>query len=564
MLVPKLFTTLKDYSRAQFVADATAGVIVGIVALPLAIAFAIASGVTPDRGLWTAIIGGFLISALGGSRVQIGGPTGAFVVIVYGIVQKYGVDGLIVATMMAGVFLIILGAAKLGGIIKFIPHPVVTGFTSGIAVIIFSSQVKDLVGLRMGAVPRTFSRSGARSPSTPRHTMCRRSVWRCSHWRSSLGGSGCIRGSLDHSWRSSSPRFVVPVVSPPGRNDRLTVRRHLASFPHPTIPHITLEHAQQLVRPAFTIALLGAVESLLSAVVADGMIGGRHRSNMELVAQGVANVITPLFGGIPATGAIARTATNVKNGGRTPIAGMTHAVTLMLIVLFFGQWAGRIPLATLAAILVVVAYHMSEWRAFRSELTAPKSDVAVLLATFGLTVLADLTVAIEVGMVLAAFLFMRRMADVTQVKPVDVAVDDEEDGYSSDPNAVSRRTVPKRVEVYEINGPFFFGAAEMFKDTLARVARKPKVLIVRMRYVPAIDSTGMHALKDLVHRSRGDGTLVLISDIHAQPRMALERSAVFEEIGEEHIFDNLDAALAAAREHLDIQAHLAAGNDNPA
>jgi len=294
------------------------------------------------------------------------------------------------------------------------------------------------------------------------------------------------------------------------------------------------------------------------------MIGGRHRSNMELVAQGVANVITPLFGGIPATGAIARTATNVKNGGRTPIAGMTHAVTLMLIVLFFGQWAGRIPLATLAAILVVVAYHMSEWRAFRSELTAPKSDVAVLLATFGLTVLADLTVAIEVGMVLAAFLFMRRMADVTQVKPVDVAVDDEEDGYSSDPNAVSRRTVPKRVEVYEINGPFFFGAAEMFKDTLARVARKPKVLIVRMRYVPAIDSTGMHALKDLVHRSRGDGTLVLISDIHTQPRMALERSAVFEEIGEEHIFDNLDAALAAAREHLHIEAHLAAGMTTPA
>ncbi len=564
MLVPKLFTTLKDYTRKQFVADATAGVIVGIVALPLAIAFAIASGVTPDRGLWTAIIAGFLISALGGSRVQIGGPTGAFVVIVYGIVQKYGIDGLIVATMMAGVFLIVLGAAKLGGIIKFIPHPVVTGFTSGIAVIIFSSQVKDLVGLRMGAVPADFlAKWGAFAEHAASYNV-------------SAIGVAVLTLAIIIGWQRLHTRIPGPFVALVVATVVVQVF-HLpvetigsrfgvisASFPHPTIPHITLEHAQQLVRPAFTIALLGAVESLLSAVVADGMIGGRHRSNMELVAQGVANVITPLFGGIPATGAIARTATNVKNGGRTPIAGITHAVTLMLIVLFFGQWAGRIPLATLAAILVVVAYHMSEWRAFHSELTAPKSDVAVLLATFGLTVLADLTVAIEVGMVLAAFLFMHRMADVTQVKPLDVAVDDEEDGYSSDPNAVSRRTVPKGVEVYEINGPFFFGAAEMFKDTLARVARKPKVLIVRMRYVPAIDSTGMHALKDLVHRSRGDGTLVLISDIHTQPRMALERSAVFEEIGEEHIFDNLDAALAAAREHLHIEAHLAAGMTTPA
>ena len=450
MLVPKLFTTLKDYSRAQFVADATAGVIVGIVALPLAIAFAIASGVTPDRGLWTAIIGGFLISALGGSRVQIGGPTGAFVVIVYGIVQKYGVDGLIVATMMAGVFLIILGAAKLGGIIKFIPHPVVTGFTSGIAVIIFSSQVKDLVGLRMGAVPADFlAKWGAFAEHATSYNV-------------SAIGVALLTLAIIIGWQKLHTRIPGPFVALVVATLVVQVF-HLqvetigsrfgaisASFPHPTIPHITLEHAQQLVRPAFTIALLGAVESLLSAVVADGMIGGRHRSNMELVAQGVANVITPLFGGIPATGAIARTATNVKNGGRTPIAGITHAVTLMLIVLFFGQWAGRIPLATLAAILVVVAYHMSEWRAFRSELTAPKSDVAVLLATFGLTVLADLTVAIEVGMVLAAFLFMRRMADVTQVKPVDVAVDDEEDGYSSDPNAVERLVFEKHGEQYAL------------------------------------------------------------------------------------------------------------------
>jgi SulP family sulfate permease len=546
MLVPKLVTTLKDYSRPQLVSDVTAGIIVGIVALPLAIAFGIASGVTPDRGLWTAIIAGFLISALGGSRVQIGGPTGAFVVIVYGIVQKYGVDGLIVSTIMAGVFLVILGAARLGGIIKFIPHAVVTGFTSGIAIIIFSSEIKDLFGLRMGAVPADFlekwgafaAHAGSFNPYAIGIGLLTLAIiigWQRLHVRIPGPFVALIVSTL------IVQIFHLPVETIGSRFGAIS-----ASFPHPVLPHITLEHAQALVRPAFTIALLGAVESLLSAVVADGMIGGRHRSNMELVAQGVANVITPMFGGIPATGAIARTATNVKNGGRTPIAGMTHAITLMLIVLFFGQWAGRIPMATLAAILVVVAYHMSEWRAFKAELTAPKSDVIVLLATFFLTVLVDLTVAIEVGMVLAAFLFMRRMADVTQVKPMDVGGDDEEDSYSTDPAAVSRRIVPKGVEVYEINGPFFFGAAEMFKDTLARIARKPKVLIIRMRYVPAIDSTGMHALKDLVHRSRRDGTRVLIADIQTQPRMALERSAVLEEIGEDSMFATLDDALAAA------------------
>ncbi len=547
MLVPKLVTTLKGYTRPQLLADLTAGVIVGIVALPLAIAFAIASGVTPDRGLWTAIIAGFLISALGGSRVQIGGPTGAFVVIVYGIVQKYGIDGLIVSTIMAGVFLVILGAAKMGGIIKYIPHPVITGFTSGIAVIIFSSQVKDLFGFRMGAVPADFiAKWGAFAQAWSTYSFY-------------AVGVAAFTIAVIMLWPKLGTRvpgpFVALILS-----TVVTGLLHLpvetiasrfgeisASFPIPRIPHVTLQQMQELVRPAFTIALLGAVESLLSAVVADGMIGGRHRSNMELIAQGVANVVTPLFGGIPATGAIARTATNVKNGARTPVAGITHAVTLMLIVLFFGRWAGRIPLATLAGILVVVAYHMSEWRAFKSELTAPKSDVLVLLATFTLTVFVDLTVAIEVGMVLSAFLFMRRMADVTQVRPLR---DDDDDDNYADANAVSRRVVPNGVEVYEINGPFFFGAAEMFKDTLARVARKPKVLIVRMRHVPAIDSTGMHALKDLVHRSRGDGTLVLISDIHTQPRLALERSAVFDEIGATNIFETLDDALARAREHL--------------
>jgi SulP family sulfate permease len=552
MLVPKLFTTLRTYDRAQFGADVSAGVIVGIVALPLAIAFAIASGVTPDRGLWTAIIAGFLISALGGSRVQIGGPTGAFVVIVYGIVQRFGVDGLLVATLMAGVFLIVLGVMKLGTVIKFVPHPVVLGFTSGIAVIIFSSQVKDLLGLRMGEVPADF-------------------LEKWIAYASQLGsynvyaiGVAAFALAIILLW----PRFKTKI---PGPFVALIVATmavqllHLpvetigsrfgalsASLPRPTLPTVTLEQARLLVGPAFTIALLGAVESLLSAVVADGMIGGRHRSNMELVAQGAANVVTPLFGGIPATGAIARTATNVKNGGRTPIAGITHALTLLLITLFVGRWAALIPLAALGAILVVVAYHMSEWRAFRAEFTAPRSDVMVMLGTFLLTIFVDLTVAIEVGMVAAAFLFMRRMAEVTNVRAVQLELDDEGDPYATDPNGVRQRSVPKDVEVYEVNGPFFFGAAETFKDTLAQVARKPKVLIIRMRNVPAIDSTGMHALRDLVHRTRGDGTLVLISDIHTQPLVALGRSAVIDEIGEENVFGNLDDALNRARMYVGL------------
>jgi SulP family sulfate permease len=327
-----------------------------------------------------------------------------------------------------------------------------------------------------------------------------------------------------------------------------------AAFPRPIVPHISLAQATALVAPAFTIAMLGAVESLLSAVVADGMIGGRHRSNMELVAQGVANIVTPMFGGIPATGAIARTATNVKNGGRTPVAGMVHALTLLVITLFFGRWAGMIPLAALAAILVVVAYNMSEWRTFVAELSAPKSDVTVLLATFALTVFVDLTVAIEVGMVAAAFLFMRRMAEVTNVRAVTLELEDEGDLYATDPNGVRRRVVPKSVEVFEVNGPFFFGAAETFKDTLRQIARKPKVLILRLRNVPAIDSTGMHALKDVVHRSRKDGTLVLLSDVHTQPLVAISRSAVLDEIGEDNLFGNIDDALNRARAHLGLPA----------
>jgi SulP family sulfate permease len=552
VLVPKLVTTLKGYTRAQFTADLTAGVIVGIVALPLAIAFAIASGVTPDRGLYTAIIAGFLISTLGGSRVQIGGPTGAFVVIVYGIVQKFGVDGLIVATIMAGVFLVILGAVKLGSVIKFIPHPVVIGFTSGIAVIIFSSQVKDFLGLRMGSVPADFLEKWAafaehvRSVNPYAVAVSALAVAVIVVWpRINRRIPGPFVALLVAT--AVVQLFHLPVETIGSRFGGIS-----ASLPSLTLPHPTVAQLKLLIGPAFTIALLGAVESLLSAVVADGMIGGRHRSNMELVGQGVANIVTPLFGGIPATGAIARTATNVKNGGRTPIAGMVHALTLLLIVLFFGRWAALIPLAALAAILVVVAYHMSEWRAFRGELTAPRSDVIVLVITFSLTVLVDLTVAIEVGMLMAAFLFMKRMSEVTNVTAITRELEDEGDEYATDPNGVRHRAVPDGVEVYEVNGPFFFGAAETFKDTLGQIARKPKVLIIRMRNVPAIDSTGLHALKDVVHRTRRDGTLVLLSDVHTQPLVALGRSAVLEEVGEENLFGNLDDALDRAREHLGL------------
>jgi len=553
LLVPKSVTTLQSYSRSQLTSDLVAGVIVGVVALPLAIAFAIASGVTPDRGLYTAIVAGFLISALGGSRVQIGGPTGAFVVIVYGIVQKYGVDGLVVATIMAGVILIVLGVAKLGAAIKFIPHPVTVGFTSGIAVIIFSSQVKDLLGLGMGEVPAEF---------IPK--------WRAfaSHIGSinpqALGVSLAalaIIGLWPRVSRRVPGTFVALIVTTVAANvmhlpvETIGTRFGAisASLPHPSIPHVTLAQLTALVGPAFTIALLAAVESLLSAVVADGMIGGRHRSNMELVAQGVANIAAPLFGGMPATGAIARTATNVKNGGRTPVAGMIHALTLLLITLFFGRWAAVIPLATLAAILVVVSYHMSEWRTFRSELTAPKSDVAVLLTTFSLTVLIDLTVAIEVGMVLAAFLFMRRMAEVTNISSVTRELADATEGEDEDdPNSVRRRLIPVGVEVFEISGPFFFGAAERFKDTIGLIANKAKVLIIRLRDVPAIDSTGLHALRELSRRCAREGTLFLLADVHAQPMFALARSEMLAEIGEKNLFGNLDDALDRAREYLGL------------
>jgi SulP family sulfate permease len=549
LLVPKLVTTLRSYTRVQFFADLTAGVIVGIVALPLAIAFAIASGVTPDRGLYTAVIAGFLISALGGSRVQIGGPTGAFVVIVYGIVQKFGVDGLIVATIMGGLLLIAFGLARLGAAIKFIPFPVVTGFTSGIAAILIVQQLRDVLGLRLTSAPPDF---------IERLSLYAANIRTVNPYAVALSAGTLLIVWL---WPRVSHKIPAPFVALIGTTVLVrlldlpveTIGTRFgeiqAGFPRLSLPSISLAEGRQLVGPALAIAALGAVESLLSAVVADGMIGGRHRSNMELVAQGVANVVTPLFGGIPATGAIARTATNVKSGGRTPVAGMVHALTLLVITLFFGRLAGLIPLATLAAIVLWVAWRMAEWQVFKSELSAPKSDALVLLTTFLLTVLVDLTAGIGVGMVLASLLFMKRMAEVTNVTLVSRDFQDARPS-SDDSGAIYLRQVPQGVEVYEINGPFFFGAAEKFKDTLSEVSKKPKVLIIRMRNVPAIDSTAIHALRDLTRRTRRDGTLVLLSDVHSQPLIALGRSELLGEIGEEHLFGNIDEALVAARQHL--------------
>jgi len=547
MFVPEIVSTLRGYTRRQLLADLQAGVIVGIVALPLAIAFAIASGVTPDRGLYTAIVAGFIISAFGGSRVQIGGPTGAFVVIVYGIVQKYGVDGLTVATLMAGVILIALGAARLGAAIKFVPHPVVIGFTSGIAVVIFSSQVKDVLGLRMGAVPAPFVEKWQ---SYVAH------LGSASWYAVALAGASIVVMWL---WPRVSHRIPGPFVAliattVAARFLHLPVETIGSRFgeisahlPHPVVPHLSFTEITTLVQPAIAIALLGAVESLLSAVVADGMIGTRHKSNLELVAQGAANVVAPLFGGIPATGAIARTATNIRNGGRTPVAGVTHAVTLLLITLFFGRLAALIPMATLGAILVVVAYNMSEWRTFRSELRGPKSDVIILVTTFLLTVVIDLTVAIEVGMVLSAFLFMRRMAEVTNVTMITRELADGTSVDDEDVTALARQ-LPKHVVLYEINGPLFFGAAERFRNVLGEISAKPRVLVVRMRHVPAMDSTGIHALRELVRNGNKAKTQVILAEVLDQPRIVLTKSGLVEEIGSDNVLDSLDAALRRAGE----------------
>ena len=546
MFRPKLFDTLKNYNRKQFSNDIMAGIIVGIVALPLAIAFAIASGVTPEKGLITAVVAGFIISALGGSRVQIGGPTGAFIVIVYGIVQVYGIDGLIVATFMAGIMLVIMGFARVGVIIKFIPHPLIIGFTSGIALIIFSSQVKDFLGLQMNAVPADFVEKWQayflhiNSTNVYAISIAMVSILIIILWPKITEK---VPGSLIAILVTTVivQAFHLPIETIGSRFGIIS-----SSFPAPVIPHVDFATLQHLVQPAFTIAMLCAIESLLSAVVADGMISGNHRSNTELIGQGVANIFSSIFGGIPATGAIARTATNIKNGGRTPIAGIVHALTLLLILLALGKWASYIPIATLAGILVIVAYNMSEWKNFRSILRGPKGDVAVLLITFFLTVLIDLTVAIEIGMVLAIFLFMRNMIKFSDVNVLTKEIDDAEFGYDL---VDGKYQLPKGIAVFEITGPLFFGAAYKFKDAMRYIEKHPPVLIIRMRHVPIIDVTGIQVLKEVHKESLKHGTKIILSELHSeQVKKELQNSRLLFAIGKGNVTDTFEKALEKAEQ----------------
>jgi SulP family sulfate permease len=554
VFVPKSIVCFREgLAREQVMRDLIAGVVVGIVALPLALAFAIASGVPPERGLYTAIIAGFIISALGGSRVQIGGPTGAFVVIVYGIVTKFGYDGLVICTMMAGAILIVLGLARMGALLKFIPYPVITGFTSGIAVIIFSSQVKDFLGLKMGTVPADFmdkwvAYGGKMQTLSVPTTLV-------------AAGSLLILLIWPRVSRMVPAPFVAMVVATAAvAIFHLPVETIGSRFgavpsmlPAPHLPNIPWSHLRDFISPALTIALLAAIESLLSAVVADGMIGTRHKSNVELVAQGVANIASPLFGGIPATGAIARTATNIRSGGRTPLAGITHAVTLFLILIFLGRWAAMVPLAALAAILVLVAYHMSEWQSFAGLLRAPRSDLVVLLLTFVLTIFVDLTIAVQVGIVISSLLFMRRMAEVTNIEGVTSELGDG----NEDPDEITQvrkkrrivggHEIPPGVEIYEVNGPFFFGAADKLKDVMSEIAKPPKVFILRMRNVPVIDATGIHALEQMAKKSRAQGTAFILVEVRQQPLRAIVRARKLEALGgREHLAKTLEIALERA------------------
>ena len=552
MFKPKLFTLVKGYNTATFIADAIAGLTVGVVALPLAMAFAIASGLPPERGLFTAIVAGFLISLLGGSRVQIGGPTGAFVVIVSGIVTQYGYAGLAWCTLMAGGILILFGLFRLGGLIRFIPFPVTTGFTSGIAVVIFSTQIKDLFGLQMSEVPAEF---------IPKWGAYFHAFGSASIATAAIGiGSILIIAAL-RRWVPRAPGMLIAMVLSTAavalfHLDVETIGGRFGELPRmlprPGLPTLEFGQLGGLLSAAFTVALLGAIESLLSATVADGMIGGKHRPNAELIAQGFANICGVFFGGIPATGAIARTATNVKSGAKTPVAGMIHAVVLLLILLLCAPLAAHIPLAALAGILVVVSYNMSEHRHFASILKGPRSDRLVLLLTFALTVLVDLTLAVQVGIVLSALLFMRRMSEIANVSVITRELTGDEDP-EFDPLSIELREVPAGVEVYEVNGPFFFGMADSFWSALSEIERSVSVLIIRIRNVPAIDATGLHVLEELHRKCLRRNTRIVFSGVNEQPRIAFTKSGLLAEIGAENFCPSIDDALARARTLLKIQ-----------
>lgn len=551
---PELFNTLKSYNKEKFMADLMAGVIVGIVALPLAIAFGIASGVSPKEGILTAIVAGFIISAFGGSRVQIGGPTGAFIVIISGIIAEYGIDGLAIATVMAGVFLIMLGVFRLGTIISYIPYPIIIGFTSGIALTIFSTQIKDLFGLSIdGPVPADFINKWG----------CYIENFGTIDLATTLVGIGSviiiaatplinkkIPGSL-------VALIVMTIVGGVLTNyfgihvetigDRFTID---PSMPEAVVPELTWEKAKGLVSPAITIAILGAIESLLSATVADGVIGHKHDSNQELVGQGIANVLSPIFGGIPATGAIARTMANISNGGKTPVAGIVHAVVLLLIFFFLMPLANYIPMSCLAGVLVIVSYNMSGWRTVRELMHNPKSDITVLWLTFFLTVIFDLTIAIEVGLMLACLLCMKRMAETTQVRLLTDEISPEEETDFEAGN-IEHLSIPEHVEVYEINGPYFFGMANKFEDMMARVPETPKVRIIRMRRVPFIDSTGIHNLKSLIGMSHKLGIVVILSGVNEKVQTVLAKNGFNELLGEKNICPNINVALDEARKELE-------------
>lgn len=543
---PKFFTLLKEgISRKQFTKDVTAGIIVGIVALPLAIAFAIASGVSPEKGLITAVIAGLIISVLGGSRVQIGGPTGAFIVIVYGIVQTHGVGGLTIATFMAGFLIIGLGLARLGNYLKFIPYPLIVGFTSGIAIIIFSSQIKDFLGLEMGEVPSDFVEKWRA------YFLNFRNV----NWLSVVIAAGTVLISLNFNKITSKiPGSIVAILISTlvvyfFELPVETIETKFGEIPNnislPTFPSIDFDTIQELIQPAIAIALLGSIESLLSAVVADGMIGGKHRSNMELIGQGIANIFSALFGGIPATGAIARTATNIKNGGRTPVSGIVHAIVLLLIMMLFAPVAKLIPLSCLAGVLVVVSWHMGEWHHFLVLLKSNRMDVIVLLTTFFLTVFFDLIIAIEVGMILSSFIFMKRMSESTSIKNAMRYFKNEADnGELLFEEEIP--DIPKDVLIYEINGPLFFGASQKFQEVIKKIKQKPKILILRIRHVPFIDATGVKRLKEIYTSLMASGTATIISGANEEIKNELRKMNIYQDLGRDNICDNIEQAVQQA------------------
>lgn len=546
---PSLFSTIKNYNKKTFVADLMAGIIVGIVALPLAIAFAIASGVTPEKGIITAVVAGLIISVFGGSKVQIGGPTGAFIIIIYGIIQKYGFEGLTIATLMAGAFLIMFGLLRLGTIIKYIPYPIIVGFTSGIAVTIFTTQIKDLFGLTMTEVPSDF---------IEKWIAYVRDFDTVDPWSALIGIVSVVTIALTPRFSKKIPGSLIAIIvmtvaalllknlagvsSIETIGDRFSISGEL---PGAQVPQLTWETIKGLVSPAVTIAILGAIESLLSATVADGVIGDHHDSNTELVAQGIANIASPIFGGIPATGAIARTMTNINNGGKSPVAGIVHAAVLLLIFLFLMPLAQYIPMACLAGVLVVVSYGMSGWRSFMALMKNSKSDVAVLLITFFLTIIFDLTIAIEVGLIIACLLFMRRMSETTDVKVIMNEIDPNDDTDITSGN-LEHLTIPDGVEVYEINGPYFFGAGNRFEEIMASFGDRPKVRVIRMRKVPFVDSTGIHNLTNLCAMSRKEGIQIVLSGVNPKVQQVLEKSGFNELIGAENICSHINIALERA------------------